>query len=90
METQLEEADWLQARFDQLNMIEEKRLCAISHAPSAIRNACPEPEKRRRACREVEGSGLVARYSSTLSGGEPGLEATCFEKGIAWLRYPVT
>jgi hypothetical protein len=36
---------------------------------------------------EVEGSGLVTRYSSTLSGG---LEATCFEKGIAWLRSPVT
>ncbi|WVZ14277.1 hypothetical protein V8G54_011843 [Vigna mungo] len=31
METQLEEADWVQTRFDQLNLIEEKRLIAASH-----------------------------------------------------------
>jgi len=31
METQLEEAEWVQARFDQLNLIEEKRLIAACH-----------------------------------------------------------
>lgn len=46
--------------------------------------------EKKASVSEVEGSGLVARYSSTLSGGELGLEATCFEKGIAWLRYLVT
>ncbi|KAG2394489.1 RNA-directed DNA polymerase-like protein [Vigna angularis] len=31
LETQLEEAEWVQARFDQLNLIEEKRLTAVCH-----------------------------------------------------------
>ncbi|GAU25046.1 hypothetical protein TSUD_155200 [Trifolium subterraneum] len=31
METKLEEAEWAQARFDQLNLIEEKRLTALCH-----------------------------------------------------------
>ena len=31
METKLEEAEWVQARYDQLNLIEEKRLKAICH-----------------------------------------------------------
>ncbi|CAJ2651927.1 unnamed protein product [Trifolium pratense] len=31
METKLEEAEWVQARFDQLNLIEEKRLTALCH-----------------------------------------------------------
>ncbi|XP_052728595.1 uncharacterized protein LOC128195360 [Vigna angularis] len=31
LETQLEEAEWVQARFDQLNLIEEKRLTAMCH-----------------------------------------------------------
>ncbi|XP_052735536.1 uncharacterized protein LOC128197521 [Vigna angularis] len=31
METQLEEAEWVQARFDQLNLIDEKRLTAVCH-----------------------------------------------------------
>ncbi|XP_052734034.1 uncharacterized protein LOC108321519 [Vigna angularis] len=31
LETQLEEAEWVQSRFDQLNLIEEKRLTAVCH-----------------------------------------------------------
>jgi hypothetical protein len=31
METELEEAEWVQNRYDQLNLIEEKRLTAICH-----------------------------------------------------------
>ncbi|XP_052736650.1 uncharacterized protein LOC128197859 [Vigna angularis] len=31
LETQLEEAEWVQARFNQLNLIEEKRLTAVCH-----------------------------------------------------------
>jgi len=31
METQLEEAEWVQAKFDQLKLIEEKRLTATCH-----------------------------------------------------------
>jgi hypothetical protein len=31
METKLEEAEWVQTRFDQLNLIEEKRLTALCH-----------------------------------------------------------
>ena len=30
MEAKLEEAEWVQARYDQLNLIEEKRLKALS------------------------------------------------------------
>ena len=30
-ETKLEEAEWVQARYDQLNLIDEKRLAAICH-----------------------------------------------------------
>ena len=31
METKLEEAEWVQARYDQLNFIDEKRLTTICH-----------------------------------------------------------
>ena len=31
METKLEEAEWIQTRYDQLNLIEEKRLKALCH-----------------------------------------------------------
>ena len=31
METKLEEAEWVQARYDQLNLIDEKRLATICH-----------------------------------------------------------
>jgi len=31
METKLEEAEWVQARYNQLNLIDEKRLAAICH-----------------------------------------------------------
>jgi hypothetical protein len=31
METKLEEAEWVQARFDQLNLIDEKRMIALCH-----------------------------------------------------------
>ena len=31
MEVKLEEAEWVQARYDQLNLIEEKRLKALCH-----------------------------------------------------------
>ena len=31
METKLKETEWVQARYDQLNLIEEKRLAAVCH-----------------------------------------------------------
>ena len=31
METKLDEAEWVQTRFDQINLIDEKRLAAICH-----------------------------------------------------------
>ncbi|XP_073220678.1 uncharacterized protein [Cicer arietinum] len=31
MEAKLEESEWVQIRFDQLNLIEEKRLAALCH-----------------------------------------------------------
>ena len=31
MEAKLEEVEWVQARYDQLNLIEEKRLKALCH-----------------------------------------------------------
>ena len=32
MDTKLDEAEWIQTRLDQLNLIEEKRLAAICHS----------------------------------------------------------
>ena len=32
METKLEEAEWVQTRLDQLNLIKEKRLTALCHS----------------------------------------------------------
>jgi len=31
METKLEEVEWVQARYDQLNLIDEKRLAIVCH-----------------------------------------------------------
>ena len=31
METKFDEAEWVQARYEQLNLIEEKRLSALCH-----------------------------------------------------------
>ena len=31
MDVKLDEAEWVQARFDKLNLIEEKRLTAVCH-----------------------------------------------------------
>jgi len=31
METKLEEAEWVQVRYDQLNLIDEKRLAVVGH-----------------------------------------------------------
>jgi len=33
METKLEEAEWVQARYGQLNFIDEKRLAIVCHEP---------------------------------------------------------
>mgnify|MGYP005910140469 CR=1 FL=1 len=46
METQLEEAEWVQARLDQLNLIVEKRLTMVCHGQLYQRRMKKAFEKR--------------------------------------------
>ncbi|XP_045822052.1 uncharacterized protein LOC123914933 [Trifolium pratense] len=56
METKLEEAEWAQTRFDQLNLIEEKRLTALCHGQlyQQRRNKAFDKKVRPREFREGE------------------------------------
>jgi len=60
METQLEEAEWVQARYDQLNLIDEKRLAAVCHGQSYQRRMKKAFDKK--VCpREFHEGDLVVR-----------------------------
>ncbi|WRX10957.1 Integrase zinc-binding domain - like 6 [Theobroma cacao] len=39
METELEDAEWVRSRYEQLNLIEEKRLAALCHGPYVVKKA---------------------------------------------------
>ena len=60
METQLEDAEWVQARFDQLNLIEEKRLAAVCHGQLYQRRMKKAFDKRVRP-REFHEGKLVLK-----------------------------
>jgi len=62
-ESGLEESEWAQARFDQLNLIEGKRLAAMSHRllyQSRVNNAF---DKRVRPCKFSEGDLVLKKVS---------------------------
>jgi len=59
-ETQLEEVEWIQARFDQLNLIEEKRLTTVCHGQLYQRRMKKAFDKRVRP-REFHEGELVLK-----------------------------
>ncbi|KAK5837232.1 hypothetical protein PVK06_013042 [Gossypium arboreum] len=60
MESKLEEAEWVQARYDQLNLIEEKRLRAICHGQMYQKRMIAAHDKKVRP-REFHEGELVLR-----------------------------
>ncbi|XP_038996868.1 uncharacterized protein LOC120121584, partial [Hibiscus syriacus] len=60
MELKLDEADWVQSRFDQLNLIEEKRLRAICHGQMYQRRMIRAYDKKVRP-REFREGDLVLK-----------------------------
>jgi len=55
LEAKLEEVEWVQAHFDQLNIIEEKRLVAMSHGQLYHRRMKNAFDKRVCPCKFNEG-----------------------------------
>jgi len=62
METQLEEAEWVQARLDQLNLIVEKRLTTVCHGQLYQRRMKKAFDKKVRP-REFHECDLVLKKS---------------------------
>ncbi|KAK5795003.1 hypothetical protein PVK06_036257 [Gossypium arboreum] len=60
MESELEEAEWIRARYDQLNLIEEKRLKAICHGQMYQKRMIAAHNKKVRP-REFHEGELVLR-----------------------------
>nr|XP_027189420.1 protein NYNRIN-like [Cicer arietinum] len=60
METKLEEAEWVQSRFDQLNLIEEKRMIALCHDQLYQKRLKKAYEKKVRP-REFQEGDLVLK-----------------------------
>lgn len=56
METKLEEAEWVQTRFDQLNLIEEKRTTAVCHRQLYQRRLKKAFDKKVHPCLFEEGN----------------------------------
>ncbi|XP_052723844.1 uncharacterized protein LOC128193781 [Vigna angularis] len=65
METQLEEAEWVQTRFDQLNLIEEKRLTAACHGQLYQRRMKKAFDKRVRPREFHEGEMVLKKILPT-------------------------
>ncbi|KAL4368140.1 hypothetical protein GQ457_05G024140 [Hibiscus cannabinus] len=62
MEAKLEEAEWVQARFDQLNLIEEKCLKAIFHGQLYQRRMIRAHDKKVRPREFREGDLVLKRF----------------------------
>ena len=60
METKLDEAEWVRVRFEQLNLIEEKRLSALCHGQLYQRRMKKAFDKKIRL-REFEEGDLVLK-----------------------------
>ena len=67
MKTQLEEAEWVQARLDQLNLIEEKRLTAVCHGQLYQRRMKKAFDKKVRP-REFHEDDLVLKNLTYTKG----------------------
>jgi len=64
METKLEEAEWVKARYDQLNFIEEKRLAAVCHGQLYQRRMKKAFDKKVRPREFHEGDLVVKKIIS--------------------------
>ena len=61
METQLEEAEWVRERYEQLNLIEEKRLVALCHGQLYQRRMMRAHDKKVRPRRFHEGELVLKK-----------------------------
>jgi len=64
METKLEEAEWVKARYDQLNLIEEKRLAVVCHGQLYQRRMKKAFDKKVRPREFHEGDLVVKKIIS--------------------------
>ena len=62
----LKESKWAQARFDQLNLIEDKRLAAVSHGRLYQRQVRNAFDKKVRPCKFNEGVLVLKKVSQAL------------------------
>ena len=65
-ESGLEESEWAQARFDQLNLIEDKCLAAMSHGRLYQRRVKNAFDKKVRLCKFNEGDLVLKKVSQAL------------------------
>ncbi|KAI5425561.1 hypothetical protein KIW84_031386 [Lathyrus oleraceus] len=67
MEAKLTDAEWIQSRYDQLNLIEEKRLTAMCHGDLVLKKVLSfAPDSRGKWTPNYEGPYVVKR---AFSGG---------------------
>ena len=64
METKLEEAEWVKARYEQLNLIEEKRLAAVCYGQLYQKKMKKEFDKKVRLREFHEGDLVVKKIIS--------------------------
>ena len=70
MEAKLEESEWVQTRFDQLNLIEEKRLAALFHGQlylKILKKSVPEKNMSSRILGRRLGAEKDLTHSKGLS-----------------------
>ena len=58
--------EWAQARFNQLNLIEGKRLAAISHGRLYLKWVKNDSDKKVHSCRFSEGDLVLKKVSQAL------------------------
>ena len=61
METKLEEAEWVQSRYEQLNLIEERRLTALCHGKMYQRRMIRAHDKKVRPRQFYEGELVLKK-----------------------------
>ena len=71
VEAELEESEWVKARYEQLSMIEERRLAAICHGQLCQGRMRRAFNKKVRP-RDFYSRGLGFEEDPTASGGRPG------------------
>ena len=64
METKLTEAEWVQNRFDQLNLIEEKRMTALCHGKLYQKRMKEAFDKKVKPCEFREGDLVLRKIMS--------------------------